>query len=244
MPGASNTSFIPKRNPTKRDKTTVRKQVYVGTLLVRIFFFATIIAAIVLYIYQSKLQSDLDRSISELDASIADFNETDMKKVIDMDKKLRQANSRLQNSSSIVAILKAVEESTVQATQINSLSVERVDDNVFALSLDLQARAFDAVMFQRLVFAEKQEKLNNSEVDDLKVQNQSDEGEFLTSSTEDEAKVDIIYKATVHIDADKVRHTPLITSPSETVVDVNTNDSNTAEGLQTQSSSDSNQTNL
>ncbi len=211
MPGESNTSFIPKRNPTKKDKVTARKQVYVGTLVIRVLFLAVLVASAALYFYEKKLSSDLNQAVSELDSRINSFNEEDMKNVIAVDKRLRQANSRLQNSASIVAVLKAIEESTTEATQINNLSLVRDDDNVFALTLAMEAQSFDAVKFQREVLGkERSEKFDAAEVEAIQVTNESDEADFLTSSTGEEAQVEILYNTLINIDASDIRHTPLL----------------------------------
>ncbi len=211
MPGESNTSFIPKRNPTKKDKVTARKQVYVGTLVIRVLFLAVLVASAALYFYEKKLNSDLNQAVSELDSRINSFNEEDMKNVIAVDKRLRQANSRLQNSASIVAVLKAIEESTTEATQINNLSLVRDDDNIFALTLAMEARSFDAVKFQREVLTkERSEKFDAAEVEALQVTNESDEADFLTSSTGEEAQVEILYNTLININASDIRHTPLL----------------------------------
>ncbi len=210
MPGASNTSFIPKRNPTKKDKTTTRKQVYVGTLVIRVLFLAVIVASLVLFLYEKKVDRDLESAVRDLDNKIASFNEEEMKQVIAVDKRLRQANSRLQNTASLVSILKAIEESATEATQINSLQLKRTDDNSFAMTLALQAQSFDTVKFQREVFTDRIPVLKNAEVSSVAVENLSEEADFLTSATNEEAEINILFNAFINIEAKDVRYTPLI----------------------------------
>ena len=211
MPPASNTSFIPKRNPAKKDKVTTRKQVYVGTLVIRVLFLAVIVASGALYFYEKKLNSDLNQAINELDTRINSFNEADMARVISVDKRLRQANSRLQNSASMVSVLQAIEQSTTEVTEINSLNLSREDDSVLALTLSLEARSFDSVKFQREVLnPAKMPKISSSEVADLVVTNSSEEADFLTSAAEEGAQIEIVYNALLNIKTQDVRHTPLL----------------------------------
>lgn len=206
MQGSSNTSFIPKRNPNKKEATVGKRQVFVGTFLIRILFFAILIATAGVYIYEKNLQLNLESEIASLDSAISSFNETDLKRVLGVEERLSQANQRLMHSVSIASILTAVERSTIGSNQINQFSLERVNDNTIEIESDMQTGTFDSVLFQRDVF-ENSDTLVVSEIKDVVLQNVPPKNslyEGQASGEQEEASV--MFKASLTIDVEKVPH--------------------------------------
>ncbi len=176
MPEPSNTSFIPKRNPVKNARGSSPRPVFIGTLLIRAFFFAVLIAALVVFIYENRLNSQLDKEITTLNNLIATFSEVDMKKVQDANERLKLASDRLQYTASIRTIFEAVEDATVQTVQIDKLDINRLTNTEFEVVAKMRSGTFDSIIFQRGVM-ERSDKLIVSSIDDLVLNNpETDQG--------------------------------------------------------------------
>jgi hypothetical protein len=156
MPGSSNTSFIPKRNPDQRQRSTVRKQVYVGTFIIRILFFAALLSAVGVYIYDNKLKGDLDEEVASLSNAIVSFNEAEMQRVMSTDLRLVQANYRLGHSVAVTSVLGAIEKAVIKKAQITGLGIKRVDDSSLEVSAEMKVDSFDSALFQKNVLEEDQ----------------------------------------------------------------------------------------
>jgi hypothetical protein len=207
MPGSSNTSFIPKRNPTKNIRTGVKKPVFVGTFIIRILFVATLLATAGVYAYKTKLASDLNNEIVRLDSAIAGFKEADLFRVMEVDTRMIQAKYRLAHSASIVSILDALEKSTVSTAEITDLTFERIDDKVFEVQSTMKTDTFDSVIFQREIL-ESSDKLVVAEIDDLLLQAVPPNNglyENITSSGES-LRESVTFKALLTVDTEKISH--------------------------------------
>ena len=208
MPGSSNTSFIPKRNPTKNVRTRDKRQVFVGTFIIRILFFASLLAAAGVYVYDSKLKSDLNNEILRLDTAIAGFKEAEFFRVIEVDTRLLQAKDRLSHTASIVAILNALEKSTVSTAEITDLVLERVDDDIYELESTIKTDTFDSVMFQRSIFEQPNSLLKVAEIDDLTLESVPPNNALFESSTSagESKRESVTFKALIIIDTEKISH--------------------------------------
>jgi hypothetical protein len=229
MPGSSNTSFIPKRNPTSGSRQNTKQQVFLGSFVIKILFFASILAAIGVFGYEMKLNKNLESEILNLENSIKSFNVADMERVVEIDKRLSQANQRLQYSASIVSLLGAIEKSTSGSNQITELVLERKDDSTIELEASMKTGTFDSVLFQR-AFLEKGEILSISEIDDLTLQNVPPDNGLYVSEYEGtgEEKVTVTFKALLSIDTQNIRHkaVPIDLSSQEEAVTPEVNQEN------------------
>ncbi len=199
MPGSSNASFIPKRTTGQRERQTARRQVYVGTFIVRIFFFAALIAVASVYAYESKLNNDLNKEIAALGSAINSFNEAEMQRVTSADLRLAQIKYRLDHTVSMLSVLNAMEGSTVSSAQISQLSIKRADDKTLELESLMKTPSFDTALFQKGIL-EGSETLEVSSIDDL-VLEQSE------SASGDLVDTNVIFKAILSIDTEFVPHT-------------------------------------
>jgi hypothetical protein len=198
MPGSSNASFIPKRTTGQRDRQTARKQVYVGTFVVRILFFAALIAVASVYAYESKLKSDLNKEIAALGSAINSFNEAEMQRVTSADLRLSQIRYRLDHTVSVLAVLEAIEGSIVSSAQVSSLEIKRTDDKTLELESAISTPSFDTALFQKGIL-ESSETLNVTAIEDLALEQPQD-------SEGDPLPPEISLKAILSIDAESVPH--------------------------------------
>lgn len=130
--------------------------------------FATLLASGGVYLYAQHTSSQLDMAIGELNSEIGSFSQADMERVTQFNSRLLQAKDRLENSVSVTSVFEALQAATIDTVQINSLTMEREEDERFVIEADVETDSFDSTIFQRGVF------LRNGtiqEVDILDVQN-------------------------------------------------------------------------
>ena len=156
MATAPNTSFIPKRGPVKRARQTASRQVHLLTIFSYILFCATLVATVAVFFYHRYIDDMRRQEISALNAAITSFNEDEMKRVIQLDSRLRQANQRLQNTVSVASIFDSLEQSTVQSARLTRMEIEREGDASFMLEAEMETESFDASLFQRGIFERNQ----------------------------------------------------------------------------------------
>ncbi|HMO77918.1 MAG TPA: hypothetical protein PKD95_01840 [Candidatus Paceibacterota bacterium] len=219
MPEPTNTSFIPKRGPTQKENRPGRRKVYVGTIIVRILFFAAVVAAGSVYAYERKLDSNLDAKVFELNNSISKFNDAEMQRVIAFDTRLSEMSYRLAHSASIVSLLEAVERATVDDVQITQLTIERPDDKNFLIGANLKTPSFDVALFQRQIL-EKTDTLSVSSISDLNLQNTPPKDPLFRSGGSLSDEVVVSFKAALTVDVQKVPHTATVSNvPSPDTLD-------------------------
>ena len=164
MPGSSNTStsFIPKHTQNKGERRNSPRQLFLGTLLVRILFFATLVSAIGLYFYVNKLNTELNEAIGSFKSVIStyDAEQDDVDMVTSIDKRLAQANIRFRNNVSLNALILAIQKATLSTVQFKNLEISRVSDSTIELSAGLRTDGFDSVIFQRELLSQSDELKN------------------------------------------------------------------------------------
>jgi hypothetical protein len=111
--------------------------------------FATLIASAGTFFYKKYQDNLLLEEHSKLYESIKVFSEANMKKVLDYDRRLQQANNRFDNSISIASILVALEAATADTVKIETLDFERQLDDKVILSAEIKTDNFDSTIFQR-----------------------------------------------------------------------------------------------
>ena len=180
MPGQANTSFIPKHTANKPDRKNSPRQFFVGTLLVRILFFAVIIATIVLFFYQQRLTNQLRAEVAKFEDAARAY-ETDVDKlelVTSTDKRLAQAKRLLESSFSVYTLFSAIENATINSAQITSLDLSYLNADEIKVSASIATESFDSALFQRSVFLSKP-VLAASVIDDIQIQ--ADEDGFISA---------------------------------------------------------------
>ncbi len=208
-----NASFIPKRNPNRTNRQNATQRVFLGTLIIQILFFSTLLATLGVFVYEKNLKKSLDSEIITFNNEIRAFSEEEMKRVIDLDNRMDQVENRLAHTASIVSIFEALEVATVQSIQIRNLNLKRVDDSHFTIDSVMETDTFDSVMFQRGVL-ERDKNLSVTKVSDLKLTNSvKAEG-----SDVDDADTVLNFKASLAINTKDVPHKALVPVMSSEIV--------------------------
>lgn len=166
MQDPHNSSFIPKNNPAKRKRggANVRK-IYIFTLISYVILFATLIATVGVYFYEKHINNQLAVEINLLGQEVSSFNLADMQRVVEFDKRLKQAQKRLENMASPVAIFNTLEQVVVKDAQINTLNISREGDDVFVIKEDMLTDSFDSTIVQR------KEYFKNEVIDSVNIAN-------------------------------------------------------------------------
>lgn len=207
MPDSSSTSFIPKKSPAQNEKRIGKRKVYIGTLIVRILFFAALAGSAGVYLYGQKLQSNLEDKVSSLNTAIEKFDEEKMDEVLSFNARLSLVNDRLRHTASIVKLLSALENSTVGSVKINQLSVVRNQDKDFTLEATILTDSFNAALFQREVFNKENELLVVSDIKELTLQTTPPAEEiFLDIDGAGTGDLTVAFVATISIDREKIPH--------------------------------------
>lgn len=208
MPGSSSTSFIPKRNPDRKDRQSVKRKVFFGSFIIRIIFFAVLLSAAGVYFYKDKLNSDLEAEVVSFNAAIGKFNVKEMERVLATDLRLTQANDRLAHSASIVSLLNSFEESAIGSSQVKKFLLTRTDDVTFEVEAEIKTDNFDSVLFQRSAF-DTNSTLVVTQIDDLVLSNVLPQDPLYQSETvSEEGVMSLSFKAVMSVNPDNIHHLP------------------------------------
>lgn len=174
MLDATQNSFIPKRGPVKQVRRAVKKQIYLLTLIAYIAFFASVIAAGAVFVYQQYVQSQLAAAVLEFNNTANSFSESDLRRVTLLESRMRQAQFAIARQFSVAKLLERIELSTAVSSQINNLTITRIQTSAadlfngagaqvptiepgeaqfFSVEADLVTNSYDSVIFQRDTFA-------------------------------------------------------------------------------------------
>lgn len=214
MPGSSNSSFIPKRNPEKESRRGgSARPVFIGTILIRVFFFAVLIATIITFAWQKIQQRNLDAEIERMTSmTTALKNEQSQKsinEILNTDTRLFQTKVRLERAMAVSAVFSALRATNVDTVQIKNLSLKREDaTNQLALEIDMDTDTFDSVLFQRKIL-EESNIINISGVQDVKLERVSDvadsRGNVVRSTS---GKISLNFKAKLTIAGSNIPQIP------------------------------------
>lgn len=152
MSSPLNSSFIPKKSPKQGQKTTSPRSIFVGTLIVRIFFFAILISTVVVLFYEKNLNNDLVDKKNTYSEAVKNFDKNSFENIKAMSNRLHQVRNRLDYTVSFDSIFNLLEASTLGTVQINNLNIKKVDDSKLTLDVNMKTDSFDAIVFQRMVF--------------------------------------------------------------------------------------------
>jgi len=193
MPGSSNTSFIPKHTPNKGERKSSPRQLFLGTLLVRILFFAVLLAAAGTFFYERSLQTDLTVAITNFTTAASSYNADGEKlaTIRRMDNRLRQAGEIFDSNVSTVAIFEAMEEATIVSSQLKVLDITREKPDKILVIANVQTNTFDSTLFQRSIFTGN-DILSSAIVEDVTVEGMATEEAPTTDKN-------ILFKTTITI---------------------------------------------
>ncbi len=201
MNGSPNTSFIPKHNPNKIERKSSPRQLFIGTIIVRVLFFVVLVVAVGVFFYERRVNTQLASEVAAFQDQTERFDDDQIKleNVLSTDKRLRQVKERVENSVSINAILSALDAATLQGVQIKSLSVERKDDATYVVDASLTTDSFNSVMYQREKY-EENEILGGIDISNVAIEVPSEEAEAIGF-----AETVVNFRAEISIPAEKIR---------------------------------------
>lgn len=220
MPGSKDTSFIPKHTTNNTERRKTPRQLFIGTIFVRVLFFSVLIATVGVFFYERKLGAELAVEVNSFREATKSFeaDEERLQTVLAMDKKLIQTSDRLNNSISILTLLKAIESSTISTTKLNRLEIVRKSDSELILNTDITTDSFDSVMFQRTILKET-EALSSLNIKDVSIVDLPDlkEGESAKNQKNSNSK-ELSFKLEIEIDPSLV---PALVTKDNVVNDSN-----------------------
>jgi hypothetical protein len=133
-----------------------------------------------------------------------------MEQVRSFNMRLQQAADRIGNSVSAVAVLESMEDATVQAVSIETLNMERIADETFVVTAEINTDTFDSSLFQRGVY-ERSPIVTSVLIEDLGIANETNqEGDSVSSG--------ITFKAELHVPLKGVPYSPNPTISSQPVI--------------------------
>jgi hypothetical protein len=169
MSDPSGTSFIPKRGPQKRTRSSSSRQVYVFTLISYTLIFAALLASLGVYVYIRVLERNELTAAASLDSAITSFSVADMEKVHEYDRRLIMVTERVDNLVSVNSVLSAIEEATAKSVQFENLVISRDEDSTLILDANLITDDFDSALFQRGIY-ERQGEIRSFSANELAIQ--------------------------------------------------------------------------
>jgi hypothetical protein len=193
MPGSSSTSFIPKHTPNKPERRSSPRQVFFGTLLVRILFISVLVAALGVFLYLRKLDNELRVEVDNF-TNVASSYEADKEKlnaILAMDERLVLASKLLKQSVSMNSLLTALERSVIGTVQLSSFSFAQLDLETLNLSVTVKTDSFDSTIFQRSIF-EESEVLGTAKIENVAV--------FIPTESEQGKEEGVTFNASIEID--------------------------------------------
>jgi hypothetical protein len=209
MPDVTNSSFIPKRTPTQKTRPTRRKNFFLFSIVSYAMFVAAPIASGVVFIYERYTEKIFNQAVVDLDASIQNFNEADLERVIEFDARTKQVEEFLFGQVSFTRAIQILEENITPGIQFLNLKFTHTESGDVLVSASAAAENFDAVLFQKELVAQM-ESITKGEV--IKF--------TYTPPNADTASDEVITAANAaEEDSDKpIKFSLLISIPSESIV--------------------------
>lgn len=151
MQPSSSGSFIPKKSLQRVERARGRKRVYVLTYVAYSIFFATLLTVGFTLLYNQYLKSQLNERISELDAQRAQFDQSKVAYIKEVERKLRVSEYLFGQHASVFRLLQEVERFAVADNVFTAFSYEVLPGNVTEISLVGHTAQFNRVAFQQEV---------------------------------------------------------------------------------------------
>lgn len=163
-------SFIPKRGPVKQVKRVARQQIYILTLVSYVIFFASLVAAGAVFIYDRVVENQLKEAVINFNTIADSFRESDLRRIAGAESRLQQVQSILDKQVSFAYLLEQIESSTVVSSRFSNLNIVRTNQptvptrsgatpaildtgatakNYFTVSTNVLTDSYDSVMRQR-----------------------------------------------------------------------------------------------
>ncbi len=202
MPGSSNGSFIPKRNPVKRSRKSASRKVYAVTFVSYILIFATLLASAGVFMYNRFIDKQLETSVTVLNNEINNFDENEMQEVRNFDLRLKQVSDRVSKNISIASLFDSLEKAVVGKVQFLTLNIDRVGDVGLELEASVMTDSFDSSLFQRDIFEKNSDIFSSVSVNSVELSEQNN-----SDNTENQGDA-VTFKAELTTDLESVLYSP------------------------------------
>ncbi len=167
MSEKNNASFIPKQNSENKKRYGENRQFFIGTFIVKIVFFASLLASVFVFLYTIHLNNILKEKVLALDKQIDSFNKSDFDRVLGFDRRLKQASLLNSNSVSFPKVLSALEKTLIESAYLLELSIETIGNNNIKVQANVVVPSFDSALFQQVVY-ERASEFNFITISDLR----------------------------------------------------------------------------
>lgn len=152
MPAPSNQSFIPKQPASAQLRKRSVRRIYILSYISFVVFFGVVIAAAGTFFYKVNVGTELENSEQTLVQLRSEFQSADFERVKFLATQLDEASQLLDRHVSLVAILKALEDSTVATVAYSSLDYTRTLPTELTLDVAGVTDNFNSLIFQRQVY--------------------------------------------------------------------------------------------
>jgi len=194
-------SFIPKRGSNRAKRKKPARRIFVFTLVAYSLIFASLLASGASYLYLNYTTSLLQEEVSTLNSEINTFSISDLSVVSEFDLTLQRANNRLNNTASVATLLEAVDSAIAQPVQIESLEMERIDDQYMLLTAEVITQSFDSALFQRGLLNDEARLFTDVVFEDVSIAVSEEDEDSETTATSNEDQVTFNVTARVPIDS-------------------------------------------
>jgi len=194
-------SFIPKRGSNRAKRKKPARRIFVFALVAYSLIFASLLASGASYLYLNYTTSLLQEEVSKLNAEINTFSISDLSVVSEFDLTLQRANNRLNNTASVATLLEAVDSAIAQPVQIESLEMERIDDQYMLLTAEVITQSFDSALFQRGLLNDEARLFTDVVFEDVSIAVSEEDEDSETTATSNEDQVTFNVTARVPIDS-------------------------------------------
>jgi hypothetical protein len=143
----------------------------------------------------------LQEEVSTLNSEINTFSISDLSVVSEFDLTLKRANERFDNTASVATLLDAIDSATAQPVQIESLEMERIDDQYMLLTAEVITQSFDSALFQRGLLNDEARLFTDVVFEDVSIAVSEEDEDSETTATSNEDQVTFNVTARVPIDS-------------------------------------------
>ena len=153
MPPSQNASFIPKQSGKKIERNNAPRKVFIGTIIIRVIFFVVLIIAVVLFIYDRRLNAEIASETLAISTLAKQFDADQMQSILAFDERLKHVNRIMDNSFSTYSLIDMVANNTLASVQIRNLEISRGENNSYLVIATMDTDIYDSVIVQRDTFS-------------------------------------------------------------------------------------------
>ncbi|MFM2424019.1 MAG: hypothetical protein RLZZ70_408 [Candidatus Parcubacteria bacterium] len=152
MVDVPSSSFIPKRNAQQATRRNRGHNFFLLAIISYACFIAAPTASAAVFVYNIYVERQFAEAVVSLESAISEFGEADMKRVIEFDARLRNAEELVENHVSINKVLAHLETNTIDLVSFTTLTFTRTPEGGVKVEGSALADSLDSAYFQRTVY--------------------------------------------------------------------------------------------